>query len=162
MEEVADKIISELEALRQEANFMESMLITTETKLDDPGLVLVDEYPYMYVAPISEVPVKANSTIGLAGYDVEHLFLQVGVVVNASDFFDASVDELPATRELVQVARHIKRHFKRFAKRRLDSLAGVRDLEVQQTTYVPDLRDNVFVRVALITIAVEKQYQHEE
>lgn len=160
MEAVIDKIITELGILVSEDDFIKSMYISSDIKLDDPGLVTVDEYPYIYVAPVNETPI--SSTIGLAGYDVEELTIQIGVVINVADYFDPSVVELPGTRELIQVTRHIRRRFKRLGKRQLDGLAGVRDLEIQQTNYVPDLRENVFVRVALTTIAVEKQYQHEE
>lgn len=160
MEQVVDALIAEMEELSATEEFREVMFVGTETKFDDPGLVTVQEYPYIYVAPISDSPVL--ETAGLAGYDVRELTIQIGVVVNASDFFDPAVNELPASRELVQASNLIRKRLRRLGKRTLNDLSGVRNLEVQQTDYVPDLREDVFVRVAVTTIVVQRQYQHEE
>lgn len=160
MEAVVDALLSELDDLAGTDDFRDVMFVPVEPKFDDPGLVVIDEYPYIYVAPISDEP--SNETMGLRGYDVRKLTLQVGVVVNAADFYDPTVSELPATRELVQASNLIRRRLRQLSKRTLNDLEGVRSMVVQQTNYVPDLRDNVFVRVAVTTITVEKQYQHEE
>lgn len=160
MEAVVDALLDEMNALAQTDDFRQVMYITVDAKFDDPGLVVIDEYPYIYVAPISDEPV--GETAGRTGYDIRRLTLQVGVVINAADFFDPTVSELPATRELVQASNLIRRRLRRLSKRNLDDLEGVRSMVVQQTNYVPDLRENVFVRVAVTTITVEKQYQHEE
>lgn len=160
MEQVIDKLIMEMDALVIEDDFLDIMTVAADTKFDDPGLVVMDEYPYLYVAPVDDRP--KSETMGLRGYDVRVLTLQIGVVVNAADFFEATVSELPATRELVQASALIRKRLRRLGKRNLDDLSGVRSLVVEQTNYVPDLRNNVFVRVAVTTITVERQYQHEE
>lgn len=160
MEEVTDKLISEMDALVATPEFQAVMEVNASTKFDDPGLVVIDEYPYIFVAPTQDEPV--DETIGLAGYDVRRLTLQIGVVVNAADYFDPAVSELPATRELVQASSLIRKRLRRLSKQSLDDLDGVRSVVVQQTNYVPDLRDNVFVRVAVTTVTVDRQYQHED
>lgn len=160
MDAVVDALRAELDALTLTDEFKQVMYITSDTKYDDPGLVVVGEYPYIYVAPVSDEP--NGETMGLTGYDIRRLTLQVGVVVNAADFFEPTVAELPATRELVQASNLIRRRLRRLSKRNLDDLEGVRSMVVQQTNYVPDMRDNVFVRVAITTVTVDKQYQHEE
>jgi hypothetical protein len=160
MEDVVDKLIEEMEELRESTDFQQIMDITTETKFDDPGLVLMDEYPYIYVAPVSEDP--KSETMGRAGYDVLILNIQIGVVINAADFFDPTVNELPGSRALVNASKLVRRRLRRLMKRSLDGLDGVRHVYVGSTNYVPDLRDNVFVRVAVTSVTVERQYQNED
>ena len=160
MEQVIDKLISEMELLKETDEFMSVFDIQTDVKFDDPGIVMVGEYPYIYVTPITEEPKTA--TVGLAGYDVSLLTLQIGMVINAADYFDPSVSEMPGSRELVRSVSLIRKRLRRLSKRKLDGLEGVRDMVVLSTNYVPDLRDNVFVRVAATTVTVERQYQHEE
>lgn len=158
MEQVIDALITEMNDLTNDTEFVEIMQVGTEAKFDDPGLVIMHEYPYIYVAPISDAPVL--ETTGLTGYDVRELTIQIGIVVNAADYFDPTVSELPASRELTAAAGLVRKRLRRLSRRSLD-VPGVRSLEVQQIDYVPDLREDVFVRVAVTTITVERQYQHE-
>lgn len=160
MEQTIDALIAELNDLASTSEFIEALdgPISTDVKFDDPGLVAAFEYPYIYVAPVNDSPVLETS--GLSGYDVRELTIQIGIVVNASDYFDPSVSELPASRELVAASGLVRKRLRRLDKRTL-GVAGVRNLRVQQTDYVPDLREDVFVRVAVTTISVERQYQHE-
>jgi hypothetical protein len=160
VEQVIDSLISEMDALALEPDFAQAISINSDAKFDDPGLVMTDEYPYIYVAPIAEEPLL--ETMGLAGYDVLSLTIQIGIVINAAEYFDPAVSELPGSRELVKASSLLRRRLRRLSKRGLDGLTGVRNLVVRNTNYVPDLRDNVFVRVAVTTITVERQYQHEE
>lgn len=160
MEEVANKLISEMDDLAASSEMQAIFPIVADTKFDDPGVVVISDYPYIFVAPTLDEP--AGETVGLAGYDIRSLTLQIGVVVNAADYFDPAVSELPATRELVQASALIRKRLRRLSKQNLDDLTGVRSVVVGQTNYVPDLRDNVFVRVAVTTVLVERQYQHEE
>ena len=160
MEQVIDKLISEMELLILEPDFSEVISVNTDVKFDDPGLVTVDEYPYIYVAPVSEEPML--ETLGISGYDVLSLTVQIGIVINAADYFDPAVSELPGSRVMVQATSLLRKRLRRLSKRGLDGLTGVRDVVIRNTNYVPDLRDSVFVRVAVTTITVERQYQHEE
>ena len=160
MEEVVDRLITEIDELRQTADFTSVISIDTETKFDDPGLVMADEYPYIYVAPVSEQP-KAE-TMGRVGYDIRFLEIQIGIVINAADYFDPAVTESPGSREIVGAANKVREHLRRLSKRNLDSMTGVRNMVVQAINYVPDVRDKTFVKVAVITLIVERQYQHED
>ncbi len=160
MEDVIDKLIVECDEMIQSDEFIDFMYITTETKLDDPGIVLIHEYPYIYVAPVMEEPI--SETMGRAGYDVRNLTIQIGIVINASDYFNPTVSELAGTRELMKAVNLLRKRLRRLSKRNLDDLLGVRNLVVQNTNYVPDLRDTVFVRVAVTTVTVERSYTHEE
>lgn len=160
MEQVVDKLIQELEELRVTEEFEQEMVIDTETKFDDPGIVLVEEYPYMYVAPVSEQP--KSETMGLAGYDIRLLNIQIGVVIDMATFFDPMVSEVSGTRELIRVSSLIRKRLRRLKKRGLDGLTGVRNLVIQSISYVPDIRNETFVKVAVMNITVERQYPNEE
>src|SRR5688572_14053219 len=114
MEQVVDRLIAEMDELIREEEFMQAMTPGTDTKFDDPGLVTIDEYPYLYVAPMLDEPLSETT-----GYDVRLLTIQIGVVVNASDYFDPTVNELPASRELVRASSLIRKRLRRTSKRGL-------------------------------------------
>jgi hypothetical protein len=158
MEEVIDKLRSELEALRQSEEFLDTMEIRSDVKFDDPGLVVHGEYPYMFVAPVSDEP--KSETAGRAGYEVRVYNIQVGLVVDASEFFDPMANEVPASRELVRAGTVLRRHLRRLAKRNLDGLA--RTVKITGINYVPDLRQDVFVKAAIMSVLVEIQDPNEE
>lgn len=160
MEDIIDKVIAELEELREEDDFIEAINVTSSIKWDDPMIVTIGEYPYIYVAPVSENP-KAE-TAGRAGYDVRYCTIQIGIVVNAADYFDPMVAESPGARPLVVAADLISARLRRLSKRRLDGLEGVRNVVVEGTAYAPDIRNGAFVKMALTTITVERQFQHED
>lgn len=160
MDEIIDAIIAELDSLRVTEEFSSAIDVVSPVKWDDPMLVTVDEYPYIYVAPVSDEPMA--ETAGRAGYDIRRHTIQVGIVINAADYFDPLVAEVPGARPLVVAADLIRARLRRLTKRRLDGLSGVRNVVVQGTAYGPDLRNNTFVKMALTTITVERQYQHEE
>ena len=158
MEDTLDRIISELEALVATDEFKDIMEIQS-IYWGDPGLVSVDEYPYLYVEPNVDNPI--SSTAGRAGYDVRDLTVSVGLVINASDFFDPAVDEVSGSRAQVRAMALIRKLFARLSKSSLGS-PTTRSVKVNATNYVPDMRNAVFVRVALTTLVVQKQYAHEE
>jgi len=160
MEQVIDGIIAQMETLVATDEFQNILPVEVDVKWDDPGLVLVDEYPYIYVAPVSDTPKLETS--GLRGYDVRLLDIQIGVVINAADYFDPTVSESPGSRELVQAANLIRKRLRKQSVRSLDGITGVRNIVVQSTNYVPDLRNDTFVKLAVISIIVERQYPHEE
>jgi hypothetical protein len=157
MEQAIDTIISELTTLIATVEF-ENIMEIQSVYWGDPGLVSVDEYPYLYVEPNVDNPI--SSTAGRAGYDVRDLTISVGLVVNASDFFDPSVDEVSGSRAQVRAMALIRKLFARLSKASLGGTA--RSVSVNSTNYVPDMRNQVFVRVALTTLVVQKQYAHEE
>jgi hypothetical protein len=157
VELVTDRIIAELKALIITDEFHDIMDVQS-VYFGDPALVSIDEYPYIYVDPVVDTPV--SSTAGKAGWDVRDLTIAVGLVVNASDHFDPSVDEVPGVRAQVRAMALIRKLFARLSKTTLDN--SVRRVQINSTNYVPDMRNNVFVRVALTTLVVQKQYDHEE
>lgn len=158
MEDVIDRLIEELDTMRTSGELTGIINVTTDTKWDDPGIVLVDEYPYFYVAPMDDQ--LKSSTAGIAGYDVRTLYIDVCLVINQSDYFDPSVEEVPGSRVLVQAMGKVSRRFRRLSKTKLDGL--VRSMVVARIGYAPDVRGEAFVRMAVMRLVAEKQYQHEE
>jgi len=158
MEEVIDKLVEEVTALAQDE--LADFLPLTDVKWDDPGLVLIDEYPYAFVAPVVDEP--KLETVGRAGYDVRSLVISIVFVINQSDYFDPLVSEVSGSRELVRASGLLRAHLRRLGKRQLDGLSGVRNLTVQSTNFVPDVRGDAFVRSAVTTLVVERQYQHQD
>lgn len=160
MEEVIDRLIEECKTLATTSGStgLADFLSIKDVKFDDPGIVLVDEYPYIYVGPVTDEP--ASETVGRAGYDIRHYYINVCLVINQSDYFDETVSELAGSRELVRAGTRIRRWLRRLDKRTLDGL--VRNLVVQSTNYVPDVRASAFVRMAVTTLDIEIQDQHEE
>lgn len=163
MEEVIDKIISELQTIIEtdsEDGGISDIISVVDVKFDDPGVVLVDEYPYIFVAPVDDSP--ANETIGRMGWDVRQLSISVVLCVNAADYFDPLSSQASGSREIVRSMSKIARWLRRLGKRQLDGMDGVRNLVVQSISYVPDMRGDAFVRSAVMAITVERQYQHQE
>lgn len=154
MEQTIDRLIEVIEDFRQgnDSSY-------TETKFGDPGIVLPQEYPYFFVEPVSDNP--DIETIGLAGYDCRELVIHVGYVIDVSDYFDASVEELAGLRQMTQVMSSLGSMLRRKSMKTLLDLAGVRRVVVAQTEYRPQARADAYVMVGLITLGVYKAYQHE-
>lgn len=161
MEEVIDKLIEEIELMNdtpESEGGLQGILELKNVVWDDPGVVLVDEYPYAFVAPVVDEP--KMETAGRAGYDVRSNLISIVFVINQSDYFDPTVSEVAGSRELVRASKKLRKWLRRLGKRRLDGLA--RGLVVQSTNFVPDVRGDAFVRSAVTTLIVETQDQHEE
>ena len=156
MEAVIDALITQVEAYRIASN---PYLSETVTKFGDPGIVMAQEYPYFYVEPVSDNP--DIETIGLAGYDCRELVVRIGYVIDVSDYFDDSVEELAGIRQMTQVMSLLGRRLRRKSLRTLNDLGGVRNLVVAQTEYRPQTRADAYVMMGLITLGIYKQYPHE-
>lgn len=162
MEEVLDALVAEVKAINEldfEDGGIADFLELVDVKLDDPGVVSVDEYPYAFVAPVMDEP--RSETAGRAGWDVRLLYVNIVFVVNAPDYFDPDVSEVSGTRELVRASGQLRKWLRRLHKRQ-GLATGVRNIVVQSTNYVPDIRGDAFVKTAVTTLVVERQYQHQE
>jgi len=157
VEVIIDKVIDKLELIRQSTAFQSVMEMDTEVKLGDPGIVLVQEYPYIFVEPIGDAPL--NETMGRAGWDNRVLTLEIVTVIDISDYFDASVNELPGMRKLIQASTIIKNEFRKLSERSLGGTA--KTLQVESINYRPQQRgEDVFTALAVMTLNVVRQYQH--
>ncbi len=164
MENVIDKLVADLTVLAStdEADGgLEGVIDVKDVKWDDPGYVITDEYPYIFVSPLSDEP--DIETMGRPGYDVRSLLINVGIVINQADYFDPTTSTASGSRELVVAAGVVRRHFRRLDKRSLDHEAGkVRNLRVVSISYLPEIRGDAFARMAVISLVVDKQYQNQQ
>jgi hypothetical protein len=161
MDAVVDRLVQEVNTMIDDGDFAAvGVIVNTSCWWDDPMIVTTDEYPYFYVAPVSDTP--KSETVGRTGYDVLLLTIQIGLVIIPADYFDPTESESPGTKAMVKAVGLIKRRLRRLSKKNLDNLPGVRNVVVGATNYVPDVRNESFVKLAVITLVVEKQYQHEE
>jgi hypothetical protein len=156
LEQTLDRIIEELKVLKDlnsSEGGLADILNITDVKFDDPGLVSTDEYPYIFVAPQSDEAL--TGTIGV-GWDVRRLTIIIAVVVNASDYFDPSVSEVPGTRQIIQASSKIALHLMTLKQRTLDHT--VRNVSVSSIGYVPELRGDAFIRMAVTSLVIDKAY----
>jgi hypothetical protein len=156
MIDVIDAVIKVIDDLRETDAFKAIMDMDTSVKLDDPGLVLATEYPYIYVSPIGEA--ERKETIGRAGYEVKDLAIEVCIVIDQSEYYDADNDEVSGTRELLQAASMVRDELKSFSNRGLGGLA--RGVKIPSIQYEPQMRGDAFVRMAKLSLIVERQYAH--
>src|SRR6478752_438008 len=117
MIETMDAVIAELQTLIETDDFQDILPMETEVKFGDPGLVLAQEYPYIYVQPLQDAP--KSETIGLAGRDTRVLTLEIGVVIDQSEYFDPDNNEISGLRELLGASSLIRGELRRLGKRNL-------------------------------------------
>lgn len=154
MIDISDAVISSIQTIVAGSGFP---LEITDVKLGDPGLVHISEYPYVYVQPVEEVQVK--ETISPRGYDVRDNIIEVGIVIEQSEYFDESVSEVSGLRELVNASGLIRSGLRTKENRSLGGIA--RDLKIPSIRYEPAIRGEAFTTVARITLIVQRQYQHQ-
>lgn len=163
MESVVDKILEEIDLLSSTSSayggISDIVTVGSDAKWGDPGWVVFDEYPFFIVTPVGEQ--QQNETVGRAGYDVRDLTIQVSFLIDATDYFDVGVTETEGDRIIVKVGQAVRKWFMQMAKRNLNGMAGIRRVTVPSIDYVPEERGEVFAKSALITLIVQKQYQHE-
>jgi hypothetical protein len=158
MIETMDAIIGELQTLVDSAPFQDNLPMDTEVKFGDPGVVMIQEYPYIYVQPISDTP--RSETLGRAGSDTRTLEIEIGVVIDQSEYFDPDTNAVSGLRELLEASSLIRGELRRLQKR---SLGGqVRTVIVSSTQYEPQLRGDAYVAVAKTSVGVVKSYPHTD
>lgn len=159
MEEVTDKIVAEL-TLFKDADTASggcSDILTIEAVyFGDPGVIPVNSYPCFTVQPEQDVPVSETT-----GYEVRDLRLLVTLLIDAREFFDASVLEATGDRAMVKTMGLLRKWLRRTANRRLDGLDGVREVSIASTDYLVQVRDDVVAKSAQINLTVNRQYRRE-
>jgi len=158
MEATIDAIIERLDTLKDTPEFQEVMQIGTSAWFDDPGMVHVDDFPYFFVQPMGETP--ASETMGLSGWDVRTLEINVVLMVHVPSYFDPDTKDDDASRKMVRAMNLVRKTLRQKSN---ISLAGtVRRVQVANINYMPNMVDEgVYVRMAVMTLLVQKQYQHE-
>lgn len=158
MEAVTDKIISEIKLWSEaaEADGGIAELFTVKSiYFGDPGVLPSFAYPAVTVQGTRDVP-QSETT----GYEVVDLTILVSIMIDAREFFNASVDEATGDRDLMKAAASLRRWLRRESNRTLDGT--VRDVKVLITDYMPEIRGEVIVKSAQLTLVVNKQYQRQQ
>lgn len=160
MEEVVDKLVAEVTlwsgTQAADGGFADELQFQS-VYWGDPGVLPSFSYPGITVQPTNDVP-ESETT----GYEVVDLTIQIGIHIDAREFFDASVEEATGDRTLVRAVSSLRRWLRRKSNRSLDGLAGVRELRIVATDYLPEVRGEVITKSAQITLVVNKQYQRQQ
>jgi hypothetical protein len=157
MELVTDKLISELNdwsTKPQADGGIADILKIESVYFGDPGIIPVWLYTAIMVQPIVDDPASETT-----GYEIRNLELLITLVINSTEFFDKDVEEATGDRKLVQAAGSMRAWLRRVANRRLDGEAGnVREVVVDATRYMVEVRGSVIAKSAQLTLTVNKQY----
>lgn len=160
MEEIIDKLIAEV-GLWSQADVADGgiadFITINSVYFGDPGILPVYSYPAVTVQAAQDQP--ESETTGYENFDHS---LIISILIDAREFFDASVEEATGDRQLVKAASSLRRWLRRDSNRTLDSLSGVRQLKVETTDYVPEVRGEVITKSAQLTLVVNKQYQRQK
>jgi hypothetical protein len=155
MEEIVDKIVSELTTLSGldvvDGGFAD--LVTVEAVyFGDPGLLPVNSYPCFLVQPIRDTP-----DIETTGYEVRNLEIQVTLLIDAREFFDATPLEATGDRMMIKVMERVRNWFRRDSNRSLDGLEGVREVKATAADYNIQVRGGVIAKAAQVTLLINQQ-----
>jgi hypothetical protein len=156
VEAVIDKLVSELKTFKglDEADGgCRDVLDIQAIYFGDPGLIPSDLYPCFTVEPTLDRPAGETT-----GYEKRDLQVSISVLIDSRQYFDASVDEAAGDRLLVKTMHNLRLWLRRTANRKLDNQPGVREVKVQQTDYMGQVRGSVIAKTAQITVEVNKQY----
>lgn len=159
MEEVTDKIISELTLFKDadsDSGGCSDVLDIEAVYFGDPGVIPVNSYPCFTVQPVDDAPDTETT-----GYEVRDLRILVTCLIDAREYFDASALEATGDRQLVKTMGLLQRWLRRTANRRLDGLSGVREVLIDRTEYLVQVRDSVVAKSAQISVTVNRQYRRE-
>lgn len=158
MEETIDALVEVVTAWTQataENGGILDVLTVNSVYWGDPGQLPQYNYPSVYVQPTRDEP-----DIETTGYEVVNLSILVGIMIDAREFFDASVEEATGDRDLTRAAASLRRWLRRETNR---TLAGtVREIKVITTDYMPEVRGEVIVKSAQLSLVVNKQYQRQQ
>lgn len=159
MEEVTDKLVAELTLFKDatsEDGGCSDILTIEAVYFGDPGVIPVNSYPCFTVQPEQDVPVSETT-----GYEVRDLRLLITLLIDAREFFDASVLEATGDRQIVKTMGLMRKWLRRTANRQLDGLEGVREVQIASTDYLVQVRDDVIAKSAQTNVTVNRQYRRE-
>jgi len=156
MEQVIDKIIEILNTFTTTtaANGGCSNVLQVEAiYFGDPGIIPAQLYHCITVDPVMDTPVSENT-----GYEIRDHEVQITLLVDSREYFDAGVDEASGDRKMVTVMQALRSYLRQTHNRTLGGLSGVREVVVSETDYMVQVRGSVIAKSARITLAVNKQY----
>lgn len=159
MLEVVDKFVAELTtfAATTEADGGCSDILNIEAVyFGDPGIIPVNSYPCFTVQPERDEP-RSETT----GYEIRDLNITITLLIDSREYFDATPLEASGDREMVRVMQNLRRWLRRTANRQLDGMTGVREVAVDATDYIIQVRDSVVAKSAQVSLAVNRQYSRQ-
>jgi len=159
MEEVLDAVIAELNIIKDlpydEVGFLDEIDLVDDIWFDDPRILAEDQYPMMYVEPVT------TNKVGETTKDIEREeTVRIGLVVDPRNYYSTDeTSEQPASREMIRTMGSIRRHFERTRLRIGGGLAeNTTSVEVGSTDYPQQLRGDLYVRTAQLTLRVRVKY----
>lgn len=160
MEQVIDKVIAELNSYARADSAdggISDILDVQAVYFGDPGIIPTWLYPVITVQPIRDAPLSETT-----GYEVRSLEVLITLSVDSREYFDKNVEEANGDRKLTQAALAMGRWLRTVANRRLDGDAGnVREVQLNATNYMVEVRGTVITKSAQITLTVQKQYEKQ-
>lgn len=158
METLMDKVVAELKEFRDADSSAGGIadIVTVEAVFwGDPVVVSVANYPCFVVEPVSG-PANAGGTIGRSGLDFNEMSVMVSYLIDYREFFEADPEETSGTRNLVKVGDALHAWMRKSANLLLDDMPGVRSVAVSGVQYIPQPRDMVFAKSAVLTLTVNQ------
>lgn len=155
VEDIIDNIIADLEAISADADGDDGIanIMTVEAVyFGDPGVIPVNSYPCFMVQPVRDSP-ESETT----GYEVLDLTIQITLLIDAREFFEAMPLEATGDRQLVQAIERVRNYFRRDSKRSLDSLSGIREVKATAAEYNIQVRGGVIAKAAQVTLLINRQ-----
>jgi hypothetical protein len=154
MEDIIDKIIAEIEWLSgntvEDGGFGEEFELKA-VYFGDPGIIPQSLYPCAVVVPDVTDPTSQST-----GWDQRTIDIDIGLLLDAREYFDASVDEANGDRMLVRASEVLAAHFQRRSKVTLDNMNGVVRLAVGATTYRVQERGGVIAKASRTVLTVQR------
>lgn len=160
MEEVIDKIVEQLNLLADlsfdEGGFRDEISLVEDIWWGDPGILSNEQYPFMFVEPVTSEPNRELGTTRSAG---RTLTIRIGLLADPREFYDTEErTEATASREMVRTLENIERHFERKTLGMPGVLGeGVKGVEVGTTLYATQVRGSLYSIGAQLTLNVDRQ-----
>lgn len=156
MEDVVDRLVEEVKALAEtpaaEGGFAEALPLKA-VYFGDPGIIPASLYPCATVDPVMDS--EEDETTGA---DRRELMVEIGLHIDARDYFERDADEASGDRALVQATFALGRWFRRRSKRSLDGLTGVINVRVGDAQYRASARGSVITKSSKTTLRIRKGY----
>lgn len=159
MEAIVDKLVSELETFidtTKDDGGCSDVLTIEAVYWGDPGIIPVNSYPCFTVQPERDEPVSETT-----GYEVRNNHLTITLLINASEYFESTPLEASGDRKMVVTMANLRRWLRRAANRQLDGMEGVREVAVEATDYLVQVRDSVMTKSAQVSLTVNRQYSRQ-
>lgn len=163
MDKVLDAVVEQLNTLKDldysDGGFNDEISLAGDVWFDDPRILPEEQYPFMFVAPVTSRKVNENTS-----YIERELTIAIGVVVDPRAYYNVDeVVEVSASRELIRTAENIARHFERTTLRKPNGLSeNTTGLEVGSTDFGQQLRGDYYARSAQVQLTVRKKYPRQD